>query len=145
VLYTQHNVSKSDRSYIAGRVRSGYILYLAFAVSMLLLYSAINAAFADAGTGHRNISQLNQGGLRAEMHMGDLDNREHTTGRRTREETSGLDSHPPSSMGPTSIATLHASSAPWLLAEILLGLRVRIRLAPAASQVRTRHRDRHPL
>jgi glycopeptide antibiotics resistance protein len=58
VLYTQHNVSKSDRSYIAGRVRSGYILYLAFAVSMLLLYSAINAAFADAGTGHRNISQL---------------------------------------------------------------------------------------
>jgi hypothetical protein len=58
VLYTQHNVSKSDRSYIAGQVRSGYTLYLAFAVSMLLLYSAINAAFADAGTGHRNISQF---------------------------------------------------------------------------------------
>jgi hypothetical protein len=58
VVYTQHNVSKSDRSYIAGRVRSAYLLFLAFAVSMLLLYSPINAAFADAATGHRGSSQF---------------------------------------------------------------------------------------
>jgi hypothetical protein len=58
VIYTQHNVSKSDRSYIAGRVRSAYLLFLAFAVSMSLLYWPINAAFADAGTGHRRSSQF---------------------------------------------------------------------------------------
>ena len=47
MVYTKHNVSKSDRSYIAGRVRSAYLLFLAFAVSMLLLYSPIDAAFAE--------------------------------------------------------------------------------------------------
>jgi hypothetical protein len=58
VVCTQYNVGKSDRSYIPGRVRSAYLLFLAFAVSMLLLYSPINAAFADAGTGHKSSSQL---------------------------------------------------------------------------------------
>jgi hypothetical protein len=66
VLYTQHNVSKSDRSYIAGRVRSGYILYLAFAVSMLLLYSAINAAPTNlAATGCRGSDAESKGRRRA--------------------------------------------------------------------------------
>jgi hypothetical protein len=58
VAYTKHNVSESDRSYIAGRVRSAYLLFLAFAVSMLLLYSPIDAVAADAGTGHRSTSQF---------------------------------------------------------------------------------------
>src|SRR5580704_2510111 len=58
VAYTKHNVSKSDRSYIAGRVRSAYLLFLTFAVSMLLLYSPIDAVAADAGTGHRSSSQF---------------------------------------------------------------------------------------
>ena len=58
MAYTKHNVSESDRSYIAGRVRSAYLLFLAFAVSMLLLYSPIDAVAADAGTGHRSSSQF---------------------------------------------------------------------------------------
>jgi hypothetical protein len=58
VVYTQHNVSKSDSSYIAGRVRSAYRLFHAFTVSILLLYSPTNAAFADAGSGHRSSSQF---------------------------------------------------------------------------------------
>jgi hypothetical protein len=58
VVYTQHNISKSDRSDIAGLVRSAYLLFLAFAVSMLVLYSPIDGAFADAGTGYRSSSQF---------------------------------------------------------------------------------------
>ena len=58
MVYTKHNVSKSDRSYIAGRVRSAYLLFLAFAVSILLLYSPTDAVFADASTGHRSSSQF---------------------------------------------------------------------------------------
>ena len=58
MVYTQHNVRKSDRSYIAVRVRSAYLLFLAFAVLMLPLYSPTNAAFADAGAGHKSSSQF---------------------------------------------------------------------------------------